>query len=112
LNLANVFHEQRKIEDAIAGYERAPVLKSDADAHSNLGNALTKQGKIEEAIAACRRAIAIRPDFAEAHLNLSLALLLKAILLRVGRNTNGAGEAEPKNSYLANSDSRDGVARI
>ncbi|MEE3172409.1 MAG: sulfotransferase, partial [Pseudomonadota bacterium] len=42
-----------------------------AEAHNNLGNALRDQGKLEEAIAAFNKALLIKPDYADAHYNLS-----------------------------------------
>ena len=42
-------------------------------AHSNLGIALRDQGKVDEAIDEYREAIRIRPDLAEAHVNLGLS---------------------------------------
>ena len=41
----------------------------------NMGVALQDQGKLEEAIEAYNKALAIKPDYAEAHHNLSFALL-------------------------------------
>lgn len=45
-----------------------------ADAHLDLGNAFFRLGRKEEAIAAFKSAIALRPDYAAAYGNLSLAL--------------------------------------
>ena len=44
------------------------------DAHYNLGRTFALLGKVDEAIADYRRALEIDPDFAEAHINLGLAL--------------------------------------
>ncbi len=45
-------------------------LKPDyANAYNNLGNIFKEQGKFDDAMAHYERAIAIRPDYAEAHLN-------------------------------------------
>ena len=53
-----------------AGLEEPPVLL-------NLGNALRDQHRPDEAIAAYGRAIELKPDFAQAHVNMSYALLMK-----------------------------------
>ncbi len=47
------------------------------EAHVNLGTALHMAGRYAEGIASCRRAIELRPDFAEAHKDLSLMLLVQ-----------------------------------
>ena len=47
-----------------------------AELHYNLGSALQRQGLYAEALACYGRALALKPDYAEAHLNRSLALLL------------------------------------
>ena len=46
------------------------------EAWTNLGMALKDLGRLDEAIAAYRRALALRPDSAEVHYSLALALLL------------------------------------
>ncbi len=62
---------QDRIDEAIAHYERALVLKPDyATAHNNLGNALMRQDRMEEAQAHYERALALNPDYANAHNNL------------------------------------------
>ena len=33
-----------------------------------------EQGKLDEAVACCRRALELKPDYAEAHYNLGIAL--------------------------------------
>jgi tetratricopeptide (TPR) repeat protein len=57
-------------------------------AHQNLGNALAAQGQLDAAIAACREAIRLKPEFAEAHYTLGLALQ------QLGRFVEGATELE------------------
>ncbi|MDB5467586.1 MAG: uncharacterized protein JWQ46_2348 [Phenylobacterium sp.] len=45
-----------------------------AQAQADLGAAHSANGRQAQAIAACRRAVALRPDFAEAHVHLAAAL--------------------------------------
>jgi tetratricopeptide (TPR) repeat protein len=74
-NLARAFHEQQRLNDAIASYRRALTLKPDyAEAHSNLGLALQTQGMFDEAVSSYRRAAEFRPDHAETHYSLANAL--------------------------------------
>ncbi|MBI5658428.1 MAG: tetratricopeptide repeat protein [Nitrosomonadales bacterium] len=69
------FHAQGRLEEAVASYRKALVLKPDSPVtHYNIGIVFNEQGKPEEAIASCRQAIALNPDFAEAHSNLGNAL--------------------------------------
>ena len=42
--------------------------------HSNLGESYRRAGQWEEAIASLRRAIELKPDLADAHINLSIGL--------------------------------------
>ena len=53
-----------------------------------MGNVLQEQGKLEEAIEAYNKALAIKPDYAEGHKNLSFALLNN------GRLSEGLDEYE------------------
>ena len=47
-----------------------------AEAYSNRDNALRDLGQLGEAVTSYNRAIELQPDYAEAHWNLSLVLLL------------------------------------
>jgi tetratricopeptide (TPR) repeat protein len=66
---------QGKLEEAIAAYNKALLIKPDyAEARNNMGVALTDQGKPEEAIAAYNEALLSKPNYAEAHYNMGKAL--------------------------------------
>jgi tetratricopeptide (TPR) repeat protein len=70
-NMGSALRAQGRIDDAVAHFKRALVLKPDyADAHNNLGNVLGEQGKPDEAAMHYGRALAINPDHAEANNNL------------------------------------------
>src|SRR2546422_7567665 len=45
-----------------------------ASHHHNMGEAYRTAGKLEDAIACYRQALALKPDYAEAHTNLGIAL--------------------------------------
>ncbi|HXR88639.1 MAG TPA: tetratricopeptide repeat protein, partial [Stellaceae bacterium] len=74
-NRANVLHEQKRLEAAIADYGRAISFKPDhAAAYNNRGFALHELKQPDAAIADYNRAIAIKPDYAAAYNNRGLAL--------------------------------------
>lgn len=74
-NLGLTLQSQGKLEEAIASYRQALVLKPDyAEVLYSLGLAFQAQGKPLEAIESYRQAIVVRPDYAVAHNNLGLAL--------------------------------------
>ena len=60
------------LEDVIKSLVRSQVVLSD---RTNMGVTLQDQGKLEEAIEAYKKALSLKPDYAEAHYNLSFALL-------------------------------------
>ena len=75
-NLGNALKAQGKIDDAVAGYKRALVLKPDyAEAHNNLGIILNEQGKRDDAVAHYERALALMPDLVYTHNNLANTLV-------------------------------------
>ena len=73
--LGAAFNVQGKLEEAIAAYNEALLVKPDyVDAHNNIGAALAGQGNPEEAVAAFNKALLIKPDYAEAHYNIGTTL--------------------------------------
>ena len=93
-NLGIVLEALDRPDDAEAAYRRALELKPDFEAyinrgngskawaasmrrsvHTNLGFALQKSGRLDEAIDTYRRHIGIAPNYPDAHVNLSDALL-------------------------------------
>ena len=62
-----------KAEEAVA----LELRSEDAEAHLRLGRELQDQGRIEEALARYDRALALRPDFADAHVAKGMYLLLR-----------------------------------
>lgn len=78
-NLGNVLLECGRVDDALAAYEDSVAVAGEsegaADALNNIGTLRRKRGQWGQAEAACRRAVALRPAFADAWYNLSLALM-------------------------------------
>jgi tetratricopeptide (TPR) repeat protein len=75
-NLGNAFRDLGRLDEAVARYRQALVLKPDfAETQNNLGNALRDLGQLDDAIASFRLALGIKPDYAEAHYNLGNILL-------------------------------------
>ena len=67
--MGNALHEQGKLEEVMASYNKALAIKPDyAEVYNNMGIALKEQGKLEEAIEAYTNALAIKPDYADAHI--------------------------------------------
>ena len=65
-------HQAGRLDEAVACYRQALLLKPDlAAAHNNLGNALCEQGKPEEAEASYRRALALQPELGRARTTIS-----------------------------------------
>ncbi|MGK7904359.1 MAG: tetratricopeptide repeat protein [Hormoscilla sp.] len=87
-NMGILFGEQDKFDSAIKYYQQAIALNPDPEIYNNLAVTFFKQRKITEAIASYRRAIELRPNYAEAHKNLGMALLL------LGEMQQGLAELE------------------
>ena len=69
--LGHAFHDQGRMDEAIAQLEKAlEINPDDAEFHYNLGNAFLQQGHVDEAIARYQKALEINPNYAEAHNNL------------------------------------------
>jgi tetratricopeptide (TPR) repeat protein len=76
-NLGVVLHRKGELDAARAAFEAALVVEpANPEYLSNAGLTLAALGDLPGAIAAYRRAIAQAADYADAHWNLSLALLL------------------------------------
>ncbi len=74
-NRGNALKEIKRLEDAIASYDRAIALAPDfVEAHSNRGIALQALKRLEEALVSYDKTIALKPDFAQAHFNRGNAL--------------------------------------
>lgn len=83
LNMGNASADLDDLASAEAMYRRALGLDGLLpEAHVSLGYILTRLGRLNEAALACEAAIRLRPDFAQAHWNLSIALLLSGDLTR------------------------------
>jgi predicted O-linked N-acetylglucosamine transferase (SPINDLY family) len=74
-NFGLALHNLGRLEEAVAGYDRALALRPDlAEVYYNRGNALRHLDRLDAAIASYDSAIALKPDFAEAYVNRGVAL--------------------------------------
>ncbi|BAY79561.1 TPR repeat-containing protein (plasmid) [Nostoc linckia NIES-25] len=74
-NLGIALSYQKKLDKAVAAYEKAIQLNPNyADAYNNLGIALSYQKKLDKAVAAYEKAIQLNPNYADAYNNLGIAL--------------------------------------
>lgn len=72
INLGNVFFAQGKSVNAIAQWERALVLNSQAtEASYNLGYIYFQQNQMKKALQYFKTSIDIDPNFADAHFNIA-----------------------------------------
>lgn len=65
------------------------ICPSSAVYFSNFGNILKDIGRVDEAIAAYQQAIRLKPDYANAHYNLGIALKTKGAMTRQSMPTGG-----------------------
>ena len=73
---ATALNNLKRLEDALASYDKAIALKPDfGEAYTNRGNALQDLNRPADALASYDKAIALKPDYAEAHNNRGNALL-------------------------------------
>jgi tetratricopeptide (TPR) repeat protein len=77
IELSDAEQAQRNVSEAMAEYLDAVRSKpTEFAVHKNLlGVVLRYEGKLSESVAALREAIRLRPDFADAHLNLARTLV-------------------------------------
>ena len=72
---AGIFHEQKRLDEALAEWQRALAIDPNLpQIHHNCGAALFEAGRCDEAIASYDRALALKPDFAKALHNRVAAL--------------------------------------
>ncbi len=77
-HLGHALGEKGKLDDAIAQYQEALLIKPDeAESHNNLGNALLQKGRVDDAITHYEQALQFKPGEAEMHYNLANAFLQK-----------------------------------
>jgi len=75
-NRGNVYLKLNRPAEAIADYDAALRAAGEpAQLLTNRAHALRRLDRVDDAVADLRRAIALRPDFAEAHFELGMALL-------------------------------------
>jgi Flp pilus assembly protein TadD len=75
-NLAGIFLEKGRVDDAITHYQEAlQINPHDAEAHYNFGNALRQKGRVDEAITQYYDALQLKPDYVSALNNLGNILL-------------------------------------
>ncbi|WP_019503036.1 tetratricopeptide repeat protein [Pseudanabaena sp. PCC 6802] len=78
IGLGNMYSNLQQYERAIDEFNRAIAIdSSNANAYNWLGFVCLELNQVDAAIEAFRHAINYNPDYPEAHLNLSLALLLQ-----------------------------------
>jgi tetratricopeptide (TPR) repeat protein len=74
--LGLALRELKNLEDALASFDRALVLRpDDAEVLNNRGNALLEVARHEEALASYERALALKPAFVTALVGRGIALL-------------------------------------
>jgi tetratricopeptide (TPR) repeat protein len=77
-NMARLLDGQKKVDEAIAYYQKALAAAADAPAvHVDLGELLAAHGKADEAIKHYRQAIALAPQDGRARMLLGASLLAK-----------------------------------
>ena len=75
-NLGKGLRDLKRLDEALASYDKAIALKPDyVEAHNNRGNLLNDLNRPEEALASIEKAIALQPDFAGAYFNRGQVLI-------------------------------------
>jgi len=73
-NLGNTLRELKRLDEAVANYDRALALRPTAEAWGNRGAVLQELGRPNEAIVSFDRALAMTPSHATSHFNRGNAL--------------------------------------
>jgi tetratricopeptide (TPR) repeat protein/SAM-dependent methyltransferase len=103
LQLADMFLQQGRFEQAETHYRRVLAMKPSAEVCSNLGIALASQGKWDEAAAQYRRALTLNPELVDVYRNLGRALLMQgdaAQALALARRALAIGETEEMKAFF------------
>ena len=73
--MGNVLKDQGKLDQAIAAYNKALLVKPNyGKAYNNIGLVLQIQGKFDEAIVVYNKCISLSPNSTEAYINLGITL--------------------------------------
>jgi predicted O-linked N-acetylglucosamine transferase (SPINDLY family) len=91
LNMLGVVAQQVGRSELAVGLIRQAIRNNGSNPayFYNLGHVLREQGKVEEVISAIRRAIGIKPDIAERHFSLGMAV--RVVTLRGDRHAGRIG---------------------
>ena len=69
-NYGNALKELRRLDDALASYDKCIVLKPDyAEAYNNRGSILKELGQLDDALVSYDKAVSLKPDYANAYNN-------------------------------------------
>jgi tetratricopeptide (TPR) repeat protein len=74
-SLAGALKSQGRLDEAVSQLQKGD--SNDVESQYILANALASQGKLDEAINYYRRIVAVRPDYADAYVNLGVAVAMK-----------------------------------
>ena len=96
-NLAVLLMGTGKLAEAEEHFEVAAAGLPSAQTFSDWGNCLLRQRRPEEAIVKYERAIEVRPDFADAHFNMGVALELAGRLEEAKQRYAEAARLDPSN---------------
>jgi tetratricopeptide (TPR) repeat protein len=76
-NLANLCREAGRHSLAIENFKKAVSMEDDAVSYNNMAVSYYCLGEFDETIPACKKALALRPDYADAYINLGNAFFMK-----------------------------------
>lgn len=84
-NMGTVYFDLERPDEAMACYTKSLAIEELAQTHMNIGHVKKWQGHLADAIVSYRKAIAVDPDYADAQLALSMALLKTGDLQEGGK---------------------------
>ena len=97
-NRGLTLHELKRFEEALASYDRALTCGRTMPRRSPIVATLQELKRFEEALASYDRALKVRPDYAEAHNNLGVALMQLGRLSEARAALEQAVELAPRNA--------------